>query len=62
MGASDEDVALAARLVVRLKDENDYMRRLIEEACDSMECGEYCPFWDGDDVPCRAQAVMRHDV
>lgn len=56
---AEEDVGLAVRIVARLRDENEHMRSLLEKACDSMECAEYCPFWLGDNKPCELQAVRR---
>ena len=39
--------------VAALEDEAMLMRRLLGEVCASAECGEYCPFWVADGVPCR---------
>lgn len=58
---SEEDQRQAVRVVARLRDENEMMRGLLEDACASTECGEYCPFWTSFTESCRAQAVMRRD-
>lgn len=58
---SEEDGRQALRVIARLRDKNEVMRGLIEDACAFMECWEYCPFWTSRSEPCRAQAVMRRD-
>ena len=39
--------------VAALEDEAETLRGLLSEACASAECGECCPFWVSDEVPCR---------
>lgn len=54
-------IARIADVVREAREKAERLRVLLERACDSTECGEYCPFWKGDDEPCELIAEVRDD-
>lgn len=54
-------VARTADTIEQMGRRVERLRELLEKACDSMECGEYCPFWKGDEEPCEFLAEVRRD-